>query len=303
VVAQSADEACNNAKSYTTCEPGMCLKYTRTWLEIGSGAPDAITAWRNAAVKHPGASPPAGAPIFYEGGQYGHAALSLGGGKIRTTDAPGSGTVSTQDLDWPTDHWGYDYLGWTEDVNGTTIPYLKGTSGGGEQPGEGDEDMPLSDDDLAKIASKVWSHQLASDSVGTIMVRINPGPAGIAAATRDAVWSKSMYDPSVPGSPASAENLLRYARADSYRAAEQTESLPATASASAATVTSAAGVTGLVLAIGLALALVILVVAALIHATGGGSGEGLTEAERQVLTAGVGGLLALLGAVVGMRRS
>ena len=301
MVAQSADEACNNARSYTTCEPGMCLKYTRTWLEIGSGAPDAITAWRDAAVKHPGASPPAGAPIFYEGGQYGHAALSLGGGKIRTTDAPGSGTVSTQDLDWPTDHWGYDYLGWTEDVNGVTIPYLKGSSSGGEQPGE-EDDMPLSDDDLTKIAGKVWTHQLGGESVGTIMVRLDPGTKGILAGVRDAVWSKSVYDPCVPGQPASAENILRYARADSYRAAEATEHLPASASVSATTFTGAAGMTGPVLAIGLALALVILTVAALVHATSSG-GDGLTEAERQVLTAGVGGLLALLGAIVGMRRS
>jgi hypothetical protein len=283
----------------------MCLKYTRTWLEIGSGAPDAITAWRNAKVKHPGASPPAGAPIFYEGGQYGHAALSLGGGKIRTTDAPGSGSVSTQNLDWPTDHWGYDYLGWTEDVNGVTIPYLKGSTGGGEPaPGEGDEDMPLTDDDLNKIAEKVWTRQLGGESVGTIMVRLDPGTKGILAGTRDAVWSKSVYDPCVPGQPASAENILRYARADSYRAAEATENLPASASAATATTatTGAASMTGPVLAIGLALALVILVVASLIHATSSG-GDGLTEAERQVLTAGVGGLLALLGAVIGMRRS
>jgi hypothetical protein len=299
MVAQTSSEACGNANSYGSCDKGMCLKYTRTWLEIPSLQPDAISAWNKANVKHPGdRNPPAGAPVFYKGGQYGHIALSMGGGKIRSTDCTSTYDVSTVDLSWCENHWGYPYLGWTEDLNEVKIPYLTGGAPTPEPPEE--EDMPLTDDDLTKIAGKVWSHRVADESVGTIMVRLNPGTPGIVAAVRDGVWGKMLPDATTGNEQkASAENQLRYARADSLRAAEYTET---TKSASAATATtSAASVTGPVLAIGLAVALVILVVAALVHATGGG-GEGLTEAERQVLTAGVGGLLALLGAIVGMRR-
>src|SRR5215510_9409349 len=132
MVANSADESTNNAKRYTTCEQGYCLKYVRTWLEIGSRDASAIAAWNNSEHKHPGdRNPPRGAPCFYRGGQYGHIVLSLNNRDsdnkqmIRSTDAPSSGHVSTQTIDWCTQTWGYEYLGWTEDLNGIWIPYLK----------------------------------------------------------------------------------------------------------------------------------------------------------------------------------
>lgn len=138
MVAQSAKKATDNAKRYTTCQPGQCLKYTRTWLEIGSYYGDATTAWKNAAKKHTDRNPPAGAPVFWTGGNkgYGHAALSLGNGKIRTTDAPSSGKVTTQDLSWPANAWGLKYAGWTEDVNKVTIPYLAGSTAAGSTEGD-----------------------------------------------------------------------------------------------------------------------------------------------------------------------
>jgi hypothetical protein len=47
-------------------------------------------------------------------------------------------------LDWPERAWGYRYLGWTGDINGVDLPL------GGK-----DDDMPLSDADLEKIAHRV----------------------------------------------------------------------------------------------------------------------------------------------------
>ena len=117
-------EAARNARRYTTCSVGMCLRYVRTWLEIGSYYGSAIEAWRGASGKHWGdRTPPRGVPVFYEGGTYGHIALSMGHGKVRSTDAPYSGRVSTVDLNWPEQHWGQKYLGWTETLNGVRIPF------------------------------------------------------------------------------------------------------------------------------------------------------------------------------------
>ena len=128
MVASSAAQACGTALRYTHCRPGMCLAYVHDWLGIGSMYPSAISAWLNSPSKHSNdRTPPAGAPVFWRGGShgYGHIALSLGHGKIRSTDAPSTGLVSTVDLGWVTAHWGQIYLGWTEGLNGVPIPYLQ----------------------------------------------------------------------------------------------------------------------------------------------------------------------------------
>ena len=174
MVASSATEAVHNARRYLTCDPGMCLKYVRTWLEIGSRYPDAQSAWNNAKHKHTGGTPPAGAPVFWRkpGGGHGHIGLSVGGGRFRGTDMTVARRVSEQVLSWPTSHWGYPYLGWTEDLNGVMIPWLDATP-------TGDADMPLNQTDLNNIF-KVVSNVLAShrDVFGNMVVqRGTPIPA------------------------------------------------------------------------------------------------------------------------------
>lgn len=138
MVVQSAKAAMANANAYSTCQSGLCLKYVRTWLEIGSKEASAAKAWAAAKNKHAkDPNPPAGVPVFWTGGSqgYGHIALSVGNGKCRSTDVPGGGKVGTVDIAWITSHWGQKYEGWTEDLNGVTIPYAakaptnKGASG------------------------------------------------------------------------------------------------------------------------------------------------------------------------------
>lgn len=125
MVAQSAKAAMANARRYKTCRVGMCLMYTRTWLGIGARYGSAIAAWNGAKKRHgPKSTPPKGAPVFWRGGRHGHIALSMGGGKCRSTDRPRGGVVSTVSIDSITRAWGYTYVGWTEDLNGVTIPYL-----------------------------------------------------------------------------------------------------------------------------------------------------------------------------------
>lgn len=125
MTAKNPDEALNNADAYTGYEPGYCLQYVRgpCW-EVGSFYPSAIDAWHGARHQHPGdRKPPKGAPLMFEGGQYGHVVIARGNPpRMRSTDCTHTGQVSDEDIDWIETHWGYRYLGWVEDLNGVDLP-------------------------------------------------------------------------------------------------------------------------------------------------------------------------------------
>ena len=145
MTAASGDAAVANGRQYDTYDSGMCQKYVRgpCW-EVGSLYGSAIDAWNGARHKHPGdRTPPMGAPVYYRGGSYGHAVICVGDGRIRSTDCTSRAQVNDAALSWPETAWGYEYLGWTEDINGVMLPI-------------GDnEDMPLNENDLEKIAHRV----------------------------------------------------------------------------------------------------------------------------------------------------
>lgn len=113
---------------------GMCQKFTRECFDApsvgdvdGDGDPDAEDGYKSEplAARHDGdRTPPAGVPLYWEGGSNdnGHRAVSLGDGKIASTDAPTSGKVGVVDLDWVTRNWGLRYVGWTETISGQPIP-------------------------------------------------------------------------------------------------------------------------------------------------------------------------------------
>ena len=109
-----------NAENDRTNVPGMCLVQCRTWADIPARYGDAITAWLNTNQRFPGdRKPPRGSFVFWSGGSHGHGhiAVSLGNGKIRTTDVPRSGLVTTVDLEWIERNWHLRYAGWAWDVN------------------------------------------------------------------------------------------------------------------------------------------------------------------------------------------
>jgi hypothetical protein len=125
-VAPGVTQAILRADAATICPVGMCLKEVRTWWNIPLGAPTAIAAWRAVPTteRHSFYTPPAGVAVFWSGGSSGdgHVALSLGGGKVRTTDFPTAGKVAT--LSTSEIHVldpGLVYLGWTETLNGQRI--------------------------------------------------------------------------------------------------------------------------------------------------------------------------------------
>jgi len=122
-----------NALNDHTNEPGTCLMAVRIWAGIAARYPDAATAWHNTNDRHPGnRNPPKGSFVFWTGGSkgYGHIALSLGGGKVRSTDAGGRGRVATVDLGWVERNWGQRYAGWSWDVNEVTMPHKKPAAAG-----------------------------------------------------------------------------------------------------------------------------------------------------------------------------
>jgi hypothetical protein len=105
--------------------PGQCLNWSREQAGIPSLYADAATAWEHAADRHAGdTDPPAGAAVYWLGGSggHGHVAISLGGGRVRSSDAGGYGVVGTIQLERLTREWGLEYAGWSDSINGYRIP-------------------------------------------------------------------------------------------------------------------------------------------------------------------------------------
>jgi hypothetical protein len=131
---RNREEAAQAAEATVTNTPDACQAQTRAWFDApsvgdydGDGAADAEDGWKSepSEYKHPGdRNPPRGVPVSYVGGSHdnGHRAISLGNGKIRSTDAGGRGVVATVPLDWPEKAWGLTYVGWSETCDGYYIP-------------------------------------------------------------------------------------------------------------------------------------------------------------------------------------
>lgn len=153
MVANSADDAVANARQTTSNDVGMCLYYTQEWLETPHAYPDATTQWEQAKHRHKGdKNPPKGAPVFWTGGShgYGHACISVGGGRIRTIDQQYSGVTSEVPLDEISRDWGLPYGGWAEDCGGVDIPWLRA-----ETP------PPPEPEGILGMTTQIWGH--ASD--------------------------------------------------------------------------------------------------------------------------------------------
>src|SRR5262245_22704699 len=122
---RDAESTATNAELATNNEPGMCLQWSRNRADIASMFPDAATAWKHALDRHKGdRDPPRGAMVYWLGGShgYGHIAVAVGGGKVRSTDAGGRGKVATVSVSWPEQNWGLPYAGWADNVNDVRIP-------------------------------------------------------------------------------------------------------------------------------------------------------------------------------------
>ncbi|HEY9409317.1 MAG TPA: hypothetical protein VIQ30_22710 [Pseudonocardia sp.] len=121
----------NNVDRFDTA---MCLKFVRSCFDIAAVYRSAAIAWAAAQHRHPGdRNPPPGVPMWWTGGAsgHGHVAISLGGGRFRSTDVPRSGRVGNSSLDTFT--WPHRYVGWSEDINGVRVFQALPDTGGDEE--------------------------------------------------------------------------------------------------------------------------------------------------------------------------
>jgi TP901 family phage tail tape measure protein len=125
-VSPQAQAAVARAMSDFTNEVGYCLRQVREWWNVPGLYGSAAVAWENSTKKHRNANPKIGAPVFWTGGSqgYGHVAMYVGNGKVRSTDAAGLGKVGTR----PMNSYGGSlrFQGWTEDLNARALQLKKG---------------------------------------------------------------------------------------------------------------------------------------------------------------------------------
>lgn len=126
----SASQAAARAKGFTTWRTGYCLNFVWHCTDYPdvAGLGTANEAWSRAAQKVSTGNPPAGAPVYWAGGKYGHIAVSIGNGYVRSTDWPSKGRVGTVKITTLTSQWGLKYRGWSRDYAGQPILGLQTAS-------------------------------------------------------------------------------------------------------------------------------------------------------------------------------
>jgi hypothetical protein len=123
---QAASQMKRWSEAGKTGVKGLCLKTCREAWGIGAKYPSAIIAWRNTPAKFKHKDPklcPIGGVHYYEGGKYGHIVIQSDmKNKVWGTDLPVSDKIGLHHRNLPTRKWGYKYLGWSNWLNGETLP-------------------------------------------------------------------------------------------------------------------------------------------------------------------------------------
>ena len=122
---KNGNEAARAFKKKTHNQVGKCLWECQEIYPTNHWYPSAWSQWQNAKKPHNGKKAPVGAPMYYRGGKYGHVVLYVGNGMVRSTDAGGAGKMATVPIEWFQRAWGYEYVGWSEDLGGKMIDFDK----------------------------------------------------------------------------------------------------------------------------------------------------------------------------------
>lgn len=133
----SREQAIKKALAQQTNVPGTCQLVTRSWYNApsvgdydGDGDADAVDGWKREPekAKRFDRFPPRGFPVSFGGGSkgYGHRAISLGNGLIRSTDIDNGryfkGRVGNATISQIETSMGVHYLGWSTTISGIPIP-------------------------------------------------------------------------------------------------------------------------------------------------------------------------------------
>lgn len=114
--------AFQQAAQRTTGWHNQCLRFVRSACGAPAQGGYAYRAWQLAKHKHPNdRNPPAGVPMFFYGGVYGHTSLSAYQGRTWSSDVIVDDQVRKTTIATIENKWGMRYLGWTEDVNGVRV--------------------------------------------------------------------------------------------------------------------------------------------------------------------------------------
>lgn len=130
---RNAEDTARAAEADDYNLPGYCLQQCRQWADIPARYGTASFAWFAVDRPQRDRNPPRGAFVFWTGGSkgYGHIAVSLGNGLVRSTDAGGTGRVATRTIAWFEVNWpSQNYVGWADNVNGVTVPGVIDTRDG-----------------------------------------------------------------------------------------------------------------------------------------------------------------------------
>jgi hypothetical protein len=120
MTARSVEDRIAYMKAHPPGRVGRCAETVWHALNVppigASSASVAAGKVRHAGHLHTSYDAPRGAVCLWTGGShgYGHAALSLGNGRLLTTDPPGHpGGVGETALNMPETRWGHHWAGWT----------------------------------------------------------------------------------------------------------------------------------------------------------------------------------------------
>jgi len=162
---EAAQWAIQQVKSGSSGWNNYCERFTETaWGKPGRYK-SALAGWEAAKKEgraYQGKTPPPGAMVYWGGGEYGHAAVSIGGGKIVSTDIKRKGKADIVTIDYLTKQWSKPYLGWADPDKGTKL----NASASPIDPGSVNTDTSvISAQQHANNGDKPWWKDLAN-SVG-----------------------------------------------------------------------------------------------------------------------------------------
>ncbi|WP_198410830.1 hypothetical protein [Microbacterium halophytorum] len=167
---------------------GACLYYVwQAYAQAGAAGlangdyQTATAGWYGSPGKHAGdRNPPAGVPVWWgpkAGSDAGDVVISLGGGRVVATDYPKYGEVGVCTIDQREAQIGRPYFGWTETILGAPINYSTASAAGEIE----EEDMPLSSEDVKRVAAEVIrtfpyedmaAHVWARNGIGDLIKRM-----------------------------------------------------------------------------------------------------------------------------------
>lgn len=123
----NAAQAVARARTHTSWGHNLCLNFVADAFSAGTfpytSVGDALAGWNATVMKRFDRNPPFGVPVYWTSPDqpHGHVALSVGGGRVRSTDCPSSGSVAECAMTELESRWGLHYLGYGLDFCGDQI--------------------------------------------------------------------------------------------------------------------------------------------------------------------------------------